>query len=90
MIKIYCHINQCSISVQYFARLHANKYCMIAEKPVMLKNMFTLTFIGKDKCRCMMQLILQQNFCLMTYAHGRTTESLCSVTKAFNHTIKQL
>ena len=26
----YSHINQCNVSVQYFAVLHANKYCMIA------------------------------------------------------------
>ena len=37
MAKIYCHINQCNASVQYFEILHANKYCMLAEKPVKLK-----------------------------------------------------
>ena len=31
--KIYCHINQCNASVQYFAILHDDKYCTISEKP---------------------------------------------------------
>ena len=38
----------------------------------------------------MMQQILQQNFCLMLYADCRTTETLCSATEAFSHTIKHL
>ena len=37
MAKIYCQINQCDASVQYFATLHTNKYYMIAEKPIKLK-----------------------------------------------------
>ena len=36
MAKIYCHINQCDASVQYFVILQGNKYCMIAEKPIKL------------------------------------------------------
>ena len=60
MAKIYCHINQCNASVQYFAILHANKYCMIAEKQTYkTESMFILTSIGKDKCRSMMRQILQ-------------------------------
>ena len=34
MTKIYCSINQCGASVQYFAILHADKYCTISEKPI--------------------------------------------------------
>ena len=80
-----CQINQISDNsrTNNCIILHANKYSMIAEKPI------KLTFIIKDKCRSMMRQILQQNFCLTTYADGGTTESLCSVTKAFSHTIKQ-
>ena len=37
MANLYCHINQYNASVQYFALLRANKYCMIAEKPTKLK-----------------------------------------------------
>ena len=48
--------------------------------------MFTLTFIRKSKRHSMMQQI----FCRTTHADGRETESLCSATKTFSHTIKQL
>ena len=37
MAKIYCHINQCNASVQYFAILHADRYCTISKKPIKLK-----------------------------------------------------
>ena len=37
MAEIYCHINQCNASVQYFAILHSGKYCKISEKPTKLK-----------------------------------------------------
>ena len=37
MAKIYCHINQCDESVQYFAILHADKYCTLSRKPITLK-----------------------------------------------------
>ena len=37
MIKIYCHINQCNASVQFFAIMHADKYCTISEKPIKMK-----------------------------------------------------
>ena len=29
MAKIYCHINLCNESVQYFAILHAEDYCTL-------------------------------------------------------------
>ena len=37
MAKIYCHINQCDASVQYFAILHAENYCTLSKKPLTLK-----------------------------------------------------
>ena len=37
MAKICCHINQCDASVQYFAILHADKYCTLSRKPITLK-----------------------------------------------------
>ena len=91
MAKIYCHINQCNVSVQYFSILHADKYCTITEKPIKLKMRSLLAFIPNNKRRSMMRQILRQKkFCHATYADGRATESLCSATKTFSHTIKQL
>ena len=37
MAKIYCHINQWDGSVQYFAILHADKYCTLSRKSITLK-----------------------------------------------------
>ena len=37
MAEIYCHVNQCDASVQYFAVLHADKYCTISGKLIKLK-----------------------------------------------------
>ena len=37
MAKIYCCINQCDASVQYFVISHADKYCTISENPIKLK-----------------------------------------------------
>ena len=54
MAKIYCHINQCDASVQYFAILHAVKETHNA------KNTFTLTFMRKNKCRSTMRQCLRQ------------------------------
>ena len=62
MAKIYCHINQCNANVQYFAILHADKYCTISEKPIKLKMRSPLTFIPKNKRRSMMRQILRKNF----------------------------
>ena len=37
MAKIYCHINQWDANVQYFAILHADKYCTLSRKSITLK-----------------------------------------------------
>ena len=37
MAKIFCHTNHCDASVQYFAILHAHKYCTMSRKPRRLK-----------------------------------------------------
>ena len=46
MAKICCHVNQCNLSVQYFAILHPHKYCMMSGKLRQLKinsfNLYTL------------------------------------------------
>ena len=43
MAKIYCHVNQCNVSVQYFAILHAHEYWMMSGKLRQLKiNSFNL------------------------------------------------
>ena len=60
MAKIYCHINQWDASVQYFAILHADKYCTLSRKSVTLKNTLTLVFILKNKRRSTMRHCLQQ------------------------------
>ena len=54
MAKIYCHINQCDANVQYFAILHAVK------ETHNTKNILTLTFICKSKCRSTMRQCLRQ------------------------------
>ena len=54
MAKIYCHINQCDASVQYFAILHAVK------ETLHTKNTLTLTFIRKNKRRSTMRQCLRQ------------------------------
>ena len=77
MAKIYCHINQCDASVEYFAILHAVK------ETFNTKHTLTLTFIRKNKRRSTMRVFATKNICC-------ATESLCSATKNFSHTIKQL
>ena len=37
IVKIYCHINQWDASVQYFAILDADKYCILSRKSIALK-----------------------------------------------------
>ena len=54
MAKIYCRINQCDASVQCFAILHAVK------ETHNTKNILTLTFIRKNKCRSTMRQCLRQ------------------------------
>ena len=54
MAKIYCHINQCDASLQYFAILHAVK------ETHNTKNTLTLTFIRKSKCHSTMRQCLRQ------------------------------
>ena len=54
MAKIYCHINQCDASVQYFAVLHAVK------ETHNTKNTLTLTFIRKNKCRSTIRQCLRE------------------------------
>ena len=54
MAKIYCHINQCDASGQYFAILHT------VNETHNTKNTLTLTFIRKNKCRSTMQQCLRQ------------------------------
>ena len=44
MAKIYCHNIQCDVSVQYFAILHADKYCTLSGKPMKLKIRSFLSF----------------------------------------------
>ena len=81
MAKIYCHINQCDASVEYFAIFHAVK------ETLNTKNTLTLTSIRKNKRRSTMRVFATvfatKNICC-------ATESLCSATKNFSHTIKQL
>ena len=60
MAKIYCHINQCDASVQYFAILHTDKYCTLSRKPITQKNTLTLTFLRKNKCRSTMRQCLRR------------------------------
>ena len=56
MAKIYCHINQWDASVQYFAILHADKYCTLLRKIIHnTKNTLTLVFILKNKRRSTMR-----------------------------------
>ena len=55
MAKIYCHINQCNVTVQYFAILHDFRETFKTE------NTFNLTFIRKNKRGRMMRQILGQN-----------------------------
>ena len=75
MAKIYCDINQCDASLQYFAILHAVKEIHNTE------NKLTLTFIRKNVAApC--DSVCDKNIC-------RATESLYSATKNFSHTIKQ-
>ena len=54
------------------------------------ENEFTSTFITKNKRRSIMRQILRQKILSRDIADGRATESLCSATKTFSHTIKQL
>ena len=64
MAKIYCHINHCNASVQYFAILHAHKYCTMSRKHRRLKtDTHTLTFIPKSKrCSAIQQSLRQKVF----------------------------
>ena len=83
MAKIYCHINQWDVSVQYFAILYDVKEIHNT------KNTLTLVFILKNKCGSTMRHCLQQkNICRPTYDDCRETESLRTVTKNFSHIIK--
>ena len=62
MAKIYCQINQCNASVQYFAILH------VVSETYVTKNTFTLTFLHKNKCHSTMRQTLQQiKVCHKTY-----------------------
>ena len=77
MAKIYFHINQCKCAI----------LCDIARKQILhdfretyrTENMFTLTFILKNKRPTTLPHILRQN----TYTDGQATESLRSATKLF-------
>ena len=62
-------MNQCNVSVQYFAILHADRYCTISEKPIKQKNIFTLTFICKNRRSSMMRQILGQKILLRDHQH---------------------
>ena len=79
MAKIYCHINQCNASVQYFAILHADKYCTISEKPIKLKMRSLLTFIPKNKRRSMMRQILRQKNFVARYMPMVARQNHCVV-----------
>ena len=61
MAIIYCHINQCDASVQYFAILHVDKILHDFREIYKTENTLTLTFIGKNKRRCTIRQCLRQN-----------------------------
>ena len=76
MAKLYCHINQCDASVQYFAILHAHKYCTMSRKPRRLKITYTLTFIRKNKRRSAMRQSLQQKAFVARQNSGAVRQKL--------------
>ena len=78
MATIYCDINQCDASVQYFSILHAVK------ETHNTKNTLTLTFIRKTKPRSTMR----QKLFVARHMTIVATESLCSAAKNFTHTRK--
>ena len=53
MTKIYCYINPCDASVQYFAILHADKYCM-------LLDLRQKTFVARHT-----PIVVWQNHCVL-------------------------
>ena len=71
MAKIYCDINQCNASVQYFAILLADKCYTLSRKPLTLNNTPTLTLMRRNKRRSTMRQCFRQKIC-------RATKSLCS------------
>ena len=77
MAKIYCHINQCHASVQYFAILHAVKETHDT------KNILTFTFILRLNVAAPCDSVHDKKICRATYDDCRVTESLYSATKNF-------
>ena len=53
MATIYCNLNQCNASVQYFTQYAVNETHNI-------KNTFTLAFICKNRCHSTMRQCLRQ------------------------------
>ena len=90
MAKIYCHVNQCNASVQYFTILQADKYWTVSEKPIKLKICsLKLSYVRINVAYDATDFVTKQ-FCRTAYTDDRAKESLSSATKTFSHTIKQL
>ena len=90
MAKLHCHINHCDATVQYFAILHAHKYCTISRKSRRLKIRYTLTFIRKNKRPVRCDIVCGKKFLSRDMCRLTRDKIVVQWDKKLSHPIKQL